>query len=468
MSNLLASLVSATGALRSYSRVLETSENNVVNSSTPGYARQRITLQAVPFDPSSGLSGGVTPGELESSRSQYAENAVRRQTQRLGAFEQKAESLSPVESAFDVTGDAGVPGALNRLFQSFAAWAASPNDSTVRQQVLDRAADTAAAFRQTATDLSSTSADIDRQLLATKDQINTLAGRIREYNENIQQGNRQDPGLDAQLNTALENLSELANITVTYQTDGSAVVLLEGRTPLVVGSRQYQLQADFYQPAGAAFPSAPPYARISDASGADITNQITGGKLGGLLDVRNGALAQVLGSPAQAGDLNVLAAGVAERVNQLLAQGQTVDGKPAAPLFQYVDAGTAAATLTYTGLAADSLAATDGASSNGIALNLAGLSNSTDPNDKIQGLNYVAWYGKMAGNIGQQLADANDGQQSGEDSVAQARSLREQISGVSLDEEAALIIQFQRAYEATSRIVQLISDLTGELMNIIK
>ena len=51
MSNLLASLVSSADTLEAYGRVLETTQNNVSNASTPGYAKQSIDLYALPFDP---------------------------------------------------------------------------------------------------------------------------------------------------------------------------------------------------------------------------------------------------------------------------------------------------------------------------------------------------------------------------------------------------------------------------------
>src|ERR1035441_9384862 len=63
MSNLLASLLTASGALQAYGQVLEATQNNVVNASTPGYAKQTIDLYALPFDPQSGVTGGVAAGK---------------------------------------------------------------------------------------------------------------------------------------------------------------------------------------------------------------------------------------------------------------------------------------------------------------------------------------------------------------------------------------------------------------------
>ncbi|MDE3167398.1 MAG: hypothetical protein KGN36_16465, partial [Acidobacteriota bacterium] len=62
MSNLLASLLSSAGTLEAYGRVLETAQNNVSNASTAGYAKQRLSLEAMAFDPANGATGGVRAG----------------------------------------------------------------------------------------------------------------------------------------------------------------------------------------------------------------------------------------------------------------------------------------------------------------------------------------------------------------------------------------------------------------------
>ncbi len=64
MANLLSSLVSSASALAAYDQVLQVSQNNVANASTPGFVRHRQTLLAMQFDPAGGLAGGVRAGEV--------------------------------------------------------------------------------------------------------------------------------------------------------------------------------------------------------------------------------------------------------------------------------------------------------------------------------------------------------------------------------------------------------------------
>jgi flagellar hook-associated protein FlgK len=94
MVNLFASLGSAQSTLRSLQDGLGVSQNNVANASTPGYVKQRATLEALPFQPQLGLVGGVTSGAIQDSRSLPAERAVRSEISALGKFAQQTESLS--------------------------------------------------------------------------------------------------------------------------------------------------------------------------------------------------------------------------------------------------------------------------------------------------------------------------------------------------------------------------------------
>src|ERR1043165_6796374 len=133
MPNLLSSLLASAGALQAYDQVLQVTQNNVANASTPGFVKHRQALLAMPFDPAGGLGGGVRAGDVQSARSTYADQAVRRQAVLLGQAEQDVGSLAEVQSAFDISGDSGIPSALNQLFQSFSAWAQSPADNIARQ-----------------------------------------------------------------------------------------------------------------------------------------------------------------------------------------------------------------------------------------------------------------------------------------------------------------------------------------------
>src|SRR5882762_5394150 len=179
--SITSSLVAATGTLAAYSRVLEATQNNVANQATPGYAKQRQTLEPLDYDTRSGSGGGVRAGQLQSYRDEYLEQSVRRQAVMLGKDQQDVGSLRALQSVFDISGNAGIPNALSNLFDSFSAWTQSPTDSIAKQTVIDRAGEVANAFHQTAADLANVAVDSERQLSQTVDRINHVVGQLRSY-----------------------------------------------------------------------------------------------------------------------------------------------------------------------------------------------------------------------------------------------------------------------------------------------
>jgi flagellar hook-associated protein 1 FlgK len=258
-------------------------------------------------------------------------------------------------------------------------------------------------------------------------------------------------------------------------------VLLGGQTPLVIGQTQYQLSSKVAVPSGAQYPNGPATAQVLDSNGKDITAQVTGGQLGGLLQVRNGALAQLGGDSSQAGSINQLAQAFADRVNTLFTSGNITNANattgaaavPGIPLFTYAPgnptsvAQTLAVNPAVTGsqLAAIQLGPPE--VDNGIPLALAGLATSTNPADQVNGMNYAAFYGQIAGNVGTAAATAQNNQTTAQSMVTQTENLRQQSSGVDLNQEAVTIMQFQRAYDAAAKVVNVLDQLSQTVVNMI-
>jgi flagellar hook-associated protein 1 FlgK len=474
MSNLLASFGVSGHTLDVFQQALTVVQNNVSNSSTPGYAKQQLNLEAMPFDITQGLVGGVAARGLQDSRDQYAEEAVQGQTQALGQYTAQAQGTNTIQGFFDVTGTDGVAAALSNLFQSFSAWSSSPGDPTARQDVLAKAGALAQSINGLANSLGQTAQNMDGQISSTVDQINGIAAQIRQYNVQKLKDTQPDPGQDARLYSALESLSQLTNFSTVRQSDGTVTVMLGGGTPLVIGDRQDSIQSKVEVDTPAANPQSPPAAHILDSQGNDITAEISSGQLGGLLDTRNRVLGSIIGDAQRQGTLNQLAQGLADTVNQILQSG-TVSSDPGAAkgaaLFTYstADATAAAASLKLNPeITADQLAPvdTDG-NANGNANQLAALANATGAIGTIAGLNFTEFFGQIATGVGQQNQAATANQQAQQQVVAQTKSLREQVSGVSLDEQAVNVLQFQRAYQATAQVLSVLNSIADATLAIL-
>lgn len=449
--SIASSLMNAAGALDAFSRVMDVTQNNVTNASTPGYAKQTAMIEPLSFDLTGGAVGGVRAGEIVSSRNQYAEQTVRRAATSLGQAQQDVASLTSAQSVFDIADDSGLTGALNTLFSNFSAWAQTPTGPTTSQAVIDSAGNVARAFQQTYQALTNVRDDTESQLKTTVSEVNQLTAQLANLNAEAAQSSGPDAGVDAQINSTLEQLSQYAGITAMPQSDGSYNVLLDGQIPLVLGSRQYQLSC-------ALNPGAPQSATIL-SNGADVTKNVDGGQLGSLLNTCNSVLPAYLGDSSQPGGLNVMAQQFADSVNGILSAGT-----PGLALFDY-DA-TSANTVAQT-LAVDPsvTAAQLTAVPVSVPLSLSGLES--EGQDALGGSTFSEYYGQMASGVGAKLSAATGAQTTQQSTLAQAQNLRQQSSGVSLDEEAMILIEFQRAYEANSKMVTLLDQIMQDTINML-
>src|SRR5579884_285665 len=304
MGNLTSALYNAAAGLKAFQNALDITQNNVTNSSTPGYARQIATLESRPFNPQAGIPGGVYSGPMLSTRSSYLETTVQSRQSSNNYFNQQVSDLSTLQSVFDLSGSSGISGALNNLFQSFSQLSVTPNDTVCRQDVLNQASATADAFNQAATQIMNTGQNVDSEAGSVVDQINLLAKQIADVNTRRHDSpdGSVDAGVDAQLYNNLESLSQLVGFTTVQQSDGSLSIYAGGQTPLVLGDHSFPLQADF----GAGQIS------IQDSSGKDVTGQMTDGQLGALVQEKNTMLPSYLNS------LNSLASTLADQVNNTL------------------------------------------------------------------------------------------------------------------------------------------------------
>jgi len=453
MGNLLSSILHTADSIRVFDRQLAVIQNNITNASTPGYVRQNQTLTAQPFQLDIGLTGGVGAGGVVSARSEYAEEGVRRQQSLFGQAQQKATDLSQIEPLFDLTSPYGVPGSLSKFFQSFSQLSVNPNDQVARQSVIDRAGEVGVSFNQTAAGLTASGNGADRQIRSTIDGINRLAGQIRDLNAIRRQSaaSGSDAGLDAQAHATLEQLAEYADFSVLQQADGTLTVLLGGQTPLVLGDHQYLVQGDFSTSS----------TKIVDANGVDISKQISSGKLAALLEEKNIIL------PGYLSDLNTLARAFSDEVNYKLAAGVDTSGAtPIRDLFTYNATVGEAFSLSVTDITAAEIAAArpGAAGGNGNALDVAAMLDS----GLVNGFTFTQYFGNIGGRVGRDLSTARERQESQAASVAQSRNLRNEVSSVDINEEAAHLMQVQRAYQAAGKVITVLNELTDTLFQMIR
>lgn len=470
MGTLFGALNNSLSAMEAYQNAMDIAQNNVSNASTPGYASQTATFLADPLNLSGGQDGGVSSGPTQSTDSRYADQAVQAQLSQQGNYTAQNTALSSIQNLFDVTGQTGVIGALNNLFTSFSAWANDPATTSNAQAVLSQASQLAEQFNSAASFLSQITTQLNQQISSTVQQINSLASQTATDNQALGQTSPPDPSIQANLEASIENLSKLANVSAIYAPNGTATVLLGGQAALVVGNQANAISANFANSGTGGNPNAVPDVQILDASGNDITGDLSQGTLGGLLTVRNTTLPWLQGDGQQQGALNILAQQVADRVNAILTGGTTTAGAPGTALFTYSSSSPVDIAATFAvnpSITASALAPADASGSNAAALQLSNLGDSTAAADEIGGQTINQYAAAIAAQVGQQASAAQTGQTLHTQLLSQTQAMQTQISGVSLDAEAALVMQLQQGYDAAGRMVSVISSLANTLMNMI-
>jgi flagellar hook-associated protein 1 FlgK len=182
----------------------------------------------------------------------------------------------------------------------------------------------------------------------------------------------------------------------------------------------------------------------------------------------------LIGDPGQPGALNQLASSLAGTMNQIVSQGVVSAGPPAVPspggLFAAPD--PAHPTLAASNLAvnpnmtASQLPAIDqNGVPNGVPLAIAALANSAEAD--LGSASYTTFYGNAAAQVGSQLNQAQSNQTMTAETLAQAQSMRQSDSGVSLDAEAINVLQFQAGYQAVAKMVSTLATLTQSLIDMI-
>lgn len=452
MGNLISSLATVARSMETVQKGIALTSNNVTNARAPGYVRQTLSVVGLPFELSRGLTGGLDANGLVSSRKDYLERGVRGQQQQYSRFAQRAVTLGQVDSAFDVNGQGGVGKALDGLFASFLELSVSPNSTSSRQAVLRQANQLAGQFNDLAATLTTARQNAATEGRATVTAINNITNDLRNYNVQIRQDRRklEDPGLDAQIHSKLDQLSELADFTVLRGEDGSFNVYLGGQTPVVLGDHQYPIQFD--QSTGQVV--------ISSDQGADITGTLQGGKLRGLIEAHNGLI------QSHQSDLDRLATAVAQSVNAQLGAGVDRNGQPGAPLFQYNATLGAAATIAVRNITPDEIAAASAGApgGNGNALDLADFASAKI----IDNQSFSQFYGEIAARAGAAVSAARDEERTHSLMLTQAKTLREELSSVSLDEEAARLVEYQRAYQASAQVFRTLNELTQTTIDLLR
>jgi len=277
--------------LTTYQRALTTVSHNITNANTKGYTRQitELSTQTPQFTGAGFEGSGVQVSGIKRSYNSFLEDQV---TRNLTSFKQQ-EALSAMTSELDnflADPDVGVAPILQNLFKSLQDLSTDPSSTPTRQVLLSDANSLTTVFNSSYDRLQSLSDGVNVEINSSVAEINSFSKAIADLNKDIlvaSGGGRFPPNdLLDQRQTLLNSLAEKISVSTVEQNDGTLNVFLGGGQSLVVGS-QYQslsvVDSEYDR-------SVKNIALSQGASNIDITAQISGGKLGGVLNFRTDVL----------------------------------------------------------------------------------------------------------------------------------------------------------------------------------
>jgi flagellar hook-associated protein 1 len=175
--------------LNAAQKALETIGNNVANAATEGYHRQTVSLTPSYSRLDNGvlMGGGVEVNGTTRAIDTFLEAEILRQQSSLSQVSQESTTLSSVEAAFgELTGNTGLNAAIDQFFNSLNNLSAHPDQDIYQNDVLASADTMAGQFRGLGDFLSNLQTQIRLQAENVAGQVNTLAGQIANFNDNIQ------------------------------------------------------------------------------------------------------------------------------------------------------------------------------------------------------------------------------------------------------------------------------------------
>ena len=458
MTGTFSSFQTSLSALRYNQLVMDVASGNIANVGTDGYARRRVTAESLGAATTPAIwsraqweGNGVRVSGLQRLVDPMLDSRARREHGLQSYFDLRQTVLERVETGFGEPGDQGVSAAMSTFRTSWHDLANAPSSTATRASVLTAAGTLVDSINAQAHNISTEQSEQRQNLLSTVSEINTLAGDLANANKAIANANMNgsDPNvlLDQRDQIALR-LSELTGGVGTIRSDGGMDMSVNG-VALVSGQNAgtFEIAAGVTPTGGA--DGNPVSFQITDTSGTTAVSGGMKGEAGAITDLLNVTL------PDYLADLGAVAKSLADTVNAQHQAGFDKAGVAGGALFTY-NAADPASTLAVAFTDPDLLAASSlagGVVDGGNADTLAGLTS------------FEGDYQRLVSTFGTQVASSARQAASQLTLTNQVDGSREQLSGVSIDEEMVSIMQGQRAYEAASRVMTTLDDVLDTLIN---
>lgn len=453
---------------------VEVAGHNLSNVSNPAYARQRLRIESAATVPTAiGPQGtgaesvairqirdtlidrqlaseiSVT-GQMEATQQayQYAQANLAQQIDR------KASGAEGAAAAEGVGGQNGIAEYLNNMFSAWQSLSTNVTSLAERQVLLLKAQSLGTQFNQVDQRLDGLRDMLNESVQDDVTKVNDLLAAIADLNEKIVNTEKRSDGQANDLRDArierVEALARLVNIQAVEQPNGAVNITVDGNLLLDDQTVVEQLEA---------YDDGSGRVLVRTLGGGTAVN-LTGGEISGSINARDGGIQALRDS------LNNLAANLINEVNTAHQGGFSLTGSTGANFFEGTNAGDIrvnAALLNDPSLLQASGDAT-AVGDNSVAVTIGQLANKRHAS--LSGQTFSQNFGQAVAALGQNLNTVNDLLANQNIVETMLRRQRDSVSGVSLDEEMTDLLRFQRAYQASAKLISAVDEMLEIVMSI--
>jgi flagellar hook-associated protein 1 FlgK len=451
---------------------IEITGHNISNAQTPGFSRQRTEME--PNHPSTYgnliLGQGAKVARVARAHNEYLEDALRRETQNHGRAEAFEHNMSRLQGYFNPDLTATVRSRMDTFFNSLRDFANMPEEPATRINLLENANSLTRTINVAHSSVESLQTDITQELSVNCEIVSQKLKEVANLNREIlamQMGDDTRPhDLEDRRDLALAQLSELIDVQMYKDDRGLYTVRGAGGQLLVEGIFNAEIRVDF------ASEEKNPQIVCTDfgkTKATVVTNKFRLGKIAGMIEVRDKYAQQVRNS------LNEIAFKFASKFNDIHRMGygrgefaefngrnffEGIYDPDLEPAQQLQVATLVQQDPNAISSAVSAMTPGDNVIANELirTLNEPLFSNGTATT--------AMFYDNFVASLGSATMTAKNELKAASVVKANVQTQKEQISGVSLDEEAANMLKYQHLFTASSKIITAADEMFKTLLDL--
>jgi flagellar hook-associated protein 1 FlgK len=299
---------------------LDVISSNISNVNTDGYTRKIFNQQSLVL---AGQGAGVELGSITRTVDSNLQQSVRNSNSTVGSLKALNDYLAQIQDVFGTTAtNSSISAAVNGLAQNFATLASDASNATAQLQTIQAGQQMAQNLSTLGNTVQGLRLNADRDIATTIAQVNADLQQISNLNDQIavnQAVNRNTTDLEDKRDSALDDLSNLIDIRYFKNTNGTMTVFTTDGTTLV----DSEATPVSHVPLTVVNPTDSYTGGNFNgiiAGVRDITSSIRGGKLAGLINLRDSVL------PDMQAQLDELARSLQTQINQVSNRGTAYPG----------------------------------------------------------------------------------------------------------------------------------------------